>query len=626
MPKLKFARTIRLVFASVLAVVVVIILWYFLSHRRPRTVVPQKEEMIPAEKVERQDGVEHLDFKGDRVIQAKAERHYGGEDGRYVLEGNVEIRELGKEEGEEVVLSGEKVSYDNDWREAYLEGHAKLQYRGLNVESASFTYLNDDEILTTDKAVVFSSRKVSGKAGRMTYSFRQESLRLEQDVELRLVEETESDVPFMIQGDIVTFRRRQRQGVVEGNTSFSFGDSRGRADTLHFELTADEQYARRFSLKGNAQATLIDKGEQAAGSGPSTPTERERHISADEIDLRVFKNMHMIHRVEARNGCQLRFYVAEGRDTGVRSGRMRILFDRKGALREFLAWDDARLEERGGDPEKERFMSGQEIWIGDRGTPWKIKAREGGEARIDSRASEVTARSLTIYPGREILDAAGDVKVILKLRPDEDEAVGFFSSEQPVFGTAQKMRYEEKTNRLQLRENVRMWQSKEILFADRLTALRKTGEITGEGQVRAFLRHLQKSEGAEEEKIEIGGEKMRFIPQQNLLTYEQDCWLKSSKLGLNSERINVLFREESAEIQQIEAQGNVTIAEEFREGRGENALYLLEEETMVLTGNPKVTDKDKGIIEGDKLTFRLGEGRIQVENKDRERSTTVIKS
>ncbi len=626
MTKPNMARTIRVVFASTLVVVIAVILWYFLSHRRPRLVVPQKTEGIPAEKVERQEGVEHLDFKGDRVIQAKAKRHYAGEDGRYFMEGNVEIRELGKEEGEELVLLGDKVSYDKDWTEAFLEGNAKLQYRGLTVESAAFTYLKDDEILTTDKAVVFSSRRVSGKAGRMTYSFRKESLRLEEEVELRLIEETTSDIPFVTRGDIVTFQRRSKLGAVEGNASFSFGKSQGRADTLLFKLTADEQYARSFSLRGNAQATLVDDGEPASGSEYPDRPGRERDISADEIDLRVFKDMHKIDRVEARNDCQLRFYVTEGGDTEVRSGRMRILFDRSGGLQKFFAWDDVRLQERGGEPEKERFISGQEIYIGKKGGLWKIKAPEGGEARIDSRASEVTARSLTLYPRREVLDAEGEVKVILKLRPEEDEAVGFFSSEQPVFGAAQKMRYDEKTDRLQLRENVRMWQGKEILFADLLTAFRKTGEIAGEGHVRTLLHHLQETEGAEKEKIEIGGGQVSFIPQQNLLTYEQACWLKSRKVGLNSERINVLFREKTAEIQQIEAQGKVTIAEELREGRGEKALYFPEQETVVLTGNPKITDREKGVIEGDKLTFRLGEGKIQVENKDRERSTTVIKS
>jgi lipopolysaccharide transport protein LptA len=305
---------------------------------------------------------------------------------------------------------------------------------------------------------------------------------------------------------------------------------------------------------------------------------------------------------------------------------MNVIFDRRGGLREFYARGGARLEERGGDPGNERFISGQEIFIGEKGSPWKIKAGEGGEARIDSPDSVVTARSLGIQPRRKILNAAGDVKVILKPRPEKDESVGFFSNVQPVFGAAQRMRYEEKTNRLLLKENVRMWQGKEILFADQLTALKKTGEIAGEGHVRAFLHHLQKTEGAEEETIEIGGERLSFIPQQHLLTYEQACWLKSRKVGLNSDRISVLFREKTAEIQQIEAHGKVTITEALREGHGEKALYLLEQETVVLTGNPKITDKEKGVIEGDKLTFRLGEGRIQVENKDRERSTTVIKS
>jgi lipopolysaccharide transport protein LptA len=626
MTKPKLARTVRLVFAGVLVAVVAVILWHFLSHRRPRTVVPQKEEVIPAEKVERQDGVEHLDFKGDRVIQAKAKRHYAGEDGRYVLEGDVEIRELGREEGEEILLSGEKVSYDKDWKEAYLEGQAKLQYRGLIVESAAFTYLNDDEILTSDRGVAFSSKKISGEAGRMTYSFREESIRLEQNVELQVVEETESDIPFLVQGDVVTFRRRQRKGTVQGNASFSLGESRGQADSLFFELTADEQNARSFSLKGNAQASLVEEAEKSAGQGDSSVAKRHRDISADVIDLRVFKNMHTIHSVVAKDHCRLNFYTSEGGDTELRAGRIRIFFDRKGGLRELKALDGARLTERGGPSDKERFITGQEIFIGERGSPWKIKAREGGEARIDSPDSEVTAKSLGIQPRREILNAAGDVKVILKPKPGGDESVGFFSSELPVFGAAQRVRFEEKTGRLLLRKDVRMWQGKEIIFADELTALKKTGEFTGEGHVRAFLHYSPKTEGAEEEKIEIGGEKMNFIPQESRLTYEKASWLKSKKIRLNSERIMVRFRENSAEIQFIEAQGNVTIAEDLREGRGDNAIYLLEEETMVLTGNPKVTDKEKGVIEGDKLTFRLGEGRIQVENKDRERSTTVIKS
>jgi lipopolysaccharide transport protein LptA len=624
MTKLKLARVLRLVVALVLLIVIAVILWYFLSHRRPRSSVPSKMEEIPAKKVEQQEGIVHFDFKGDRVIRAKAERHYAGDDGRYYLEGNVEIRDLGKKEGEEIVLFGQKVSYDKDWANVFLEGKAKLQYQGLTVESSAFSYLKDEETLTTDRGVAFSSRRISGKAQKMTYSFRAGSLRLEGEVALELREEAETGTPFVVHGDIVTFLRKWRRGQAEGNVSFSFDLSRGRADSLRFDLNADEQRVRSFFLEGNVQATLVERQEPSPGE--SKATQQEREISADTIDVRVFKDRNKIHKMEARDRCLLKSSTPQGQTTEVRSGRMKIIFDRRGAMREFLAWSAARLVERRPTSEVERSISGEEIFIGEKGKPWKIKAPEGGEARVDSPDSDVTAKSLTIYPRREILAAAGEVKVIVKLRPEEAETVGFFSSEQPVFGAAEKMRYEKKLDRLQLREAVRMWQGKEVLFADQLTVLKKTGEIMAEGNVRAIFSRLPKEEKAAEEKIEIGGAKLSFSPPENLLTFEQDCWLKSKDAGLNSDWIAVLLREKTAEIQQIEAKGNVAITEKLREGKGERALYDLEQETVVLTGNPRIVDKEKGIIEGEKLTFRLGEGRIQVENRDRERSTTVIKS
>ena len=624
MTKLTLARVLRFIVALGLLVVVAVILWYFLSHRRPRSVVPPKKEGIPAKKVERQEGIEHFDFKGDRVIRARAERHYAGDDGRYYLEGNVEVRDLGKGEGEEIVLFGQKVSYDKDWAGVFLEGKAKLQYKGLTVESSAFSYLKTEETLTTDRGAAFSTSKISGKAKKMAYSFREGSLRLEGEVELELCEEAETGAPFVVRGDIVTFLRSRRRGQVEGNASFSFDQSWGRADSLRFELTPDEQRARSFSLKGNVQATLV--GQQEPSPGVLKPAQQEREISADEVDIRAFKDKHQIQKVEARDRCILKSSTPEGRTTEVRSARMRMIFDRREVLRELSAWSAARLVERGPTSELERSISGEEILISTKGKTWKIKAPEGGEARVDSPDSDVTAKSLVLSPRKEILDAAGGVKVIVKLRPEEAETVGFFSSKQPVFGSAEKMRYEKRLDRLQLEEAVRMWQGKEVLFADRLTVLKKTGEIMAEGNVRASFSRLPKEEKAAEEKIEIGGAKLSFSPPQNLLTFEQDCWLKSIDVALNSDRIAVLLREKTAEILQIDAKGKVTITEKLRKGKGERALYDLEEETFVLTGNPTIIDKEKGVIEGEKLTFRLGEGRIQVENKDRERSTTVIKS
>jgi lipopolysaccharide transport protein LptA len=623
MTKLTLARTLRLVIAGMLLVVISVILWYFLSHRRPRAVVPPTQEEIPAEKVERQEGVEHFDFKGERVIRAKAQRHYVGEDGRYYLEGNVEIRDLSRKEGEEIALFGRRVSYDKGWKEVLLEGQAKLQYEGLTVESSAFSYQKKIQLLTSDKGVVFSSRRLSGTAGEMEYSFRLESLLLKGDVEIELRDEARTGTPFTARGDLLTFLRRKERGQFEGKTSFSFDQSRGTADSLRFDLTSDEQHVRSFFLKGNAQAVLIDRQEPAPGE--AEPAGQERQIWADEIDIRPSKDGDWIQKVEARSQCILKSATPEGQTSEMRASQMRIIFDRRGVSREFLASGAAHLVERSPDSEVRRTISGEEILIGTKGKTWEIKAPEGGEARVDSADSDVTAQSLTISTYQETLRASGAVKVIIKLRQEEGETVGFFSNEEPVFGAAEEMRFERNLDRLELSRSVRMWQGKEVLFADQLTALKKTGEITAEGKVRTVFSRPPKDEKGAEEKIEIGGEKMSFSPSENRLTFEQACWFKSKDVKLESERIAVQLAEKTSAVQQITADGNVAITEEIREGKGGKAVYDLDQETVVLTGKPKVIDKQRGVIEGDKLTFRLGEGRIQVENKDRERSTTVIK-
>jgi lipopolysaccharide transport protein LptA len=624
MTKLSLTRMLRLAIALVLLIVTAVIFYYFFSHRRPRSVTAPPTEEMPAQKVEQQEGIEHFDYKGDRVIRAKAKRHYAGEDGRYYLDGNVEIRDLGRKKGEEIALFGQKVSYDKDWADALLEGEAKLQYKGLTAESSSFSYHKNKELLSTEQGVVFSSEKISGKAQKMAYSFKAESMRLEGGVELVLRKEEKSAEPFIVRGDVVTFMRKQKRGTVEGDAFFSFAQSRGWADSLLFILTPDEQSVRGFFLKGNAQAVLVEQKEVKPGE--SKPNGQIREITADEVDVRAHKEKHQLQKVDARGRCILKSAEPEGQKTEVRSDRMKMLFDGQGALKDFSASGKASLVERKPTSEVERTISGEEITLTAKGRTWNIKAPEGGEARVDSPDSDVTAQSVTISPRREVLEAEGGVKVIVKLRREEGERVAFFSRDEPVLSSSQKMRYDKKSERLQLEESVRMWQGKQVLFADRLTVLKKTGELTADGKVRATFSRLPKSEGASEEKIEIGGESLGFSPQKDLLNFEKSCSLLSKEVTLNSDAITVFLKEKTAELRQIEANGSVTFAEKLREGKGEKARYDLDEETIVLTGNPTIIDKEKGVIKGEKLTFRLGEGRIQVENKDRERSTTVIKS
>ncbi len=625
--KMPLTRILRVSVALTLAAVVLVIIWYFLSHRRMPSVVPPKVEEITTEKVERQEGIEHFEYRGERTIQVKAARHFAGDDNSNHLEGNVEIRQIGKEGGEEILLFGQKVSYDKDWTDASIEGQARLKYGRLTVESDFFTYHDSTGILATDKGVRFFSPRLAGTAARMTYSFKDDFLSLEGQVEIRLADDSESPSPFIAAGEVFTYSRPLKTGDARGNVTFSWDQSSGRCEALRFMLTEDEQYVSQVFLTGDVKVDLVEEAAAPTpGKGLLLAAAKTREIKADEVSLRAFLNMHKIHAVEARGRCFLNSAPADGGLLQAWSGEMKFVFDRGGGLREFWAVDRASLTERGKDSELVRLISGKEIFVEGQGDRLSVKATEGGEARIDSPDSEVIAGEITLIPRSERIDAVGDVKVVLKVGAKQPAQTGFFSGGQPVFITAQRMRSDPADKRLIIRGSARMWQGKQILSADELTVWRGSGEISGQGSVRAAFPYVPRKEEKKEERIEVGGKRMGYASESRLLTFDQDAWLKTQKVGLNSDAIIVYLREEKGEIEKIEARGRVMITEGTRQGKGAEALYDLDKETIVLIGNPSLIDKERGTVEGDKLTFHLGDGRILVENKDRERPVTFIKS
>jgi len=319
-------------------------------------------------------------------------------------------------------------------------------------------------------------------------------------------------------------------------------------------------------------------------------------------------------------------HTPDGRPVRARSGEMLFVFDRWGGLREFRALRGANLVERGADGRIARTISGESIIVEGPGDVLRAAAKDGGEARVDSAENEITARTIELAPRTEDIYAAGNVKLLLKARTGARESVGFFSGKQPVMAISGTLSYERQVDRLILSEGARMWQGKQMMSAGEISAQRDTGELRGAGRVQAVFPRVAKKDAGKEERLEVGGENLSFSPKDRLLTCQGGCWLKTQNASLTSDRLDVFMSGDDNAITTIEAGGRVVIVSGHREGRGDKALYDLDKETIDLTGHPSLTDKEKGVIEGDKLTFHLGDGRIQVENRDRERSVTVIKS
>lgn len=624
--KIALARVFRILLVACLLFVIAVTIRYFISHRRPAAVEAIRPKDITEQKVEKQEGIEHYDFKGDRTIRVKAERHYAGSANLYCLEGNVEVREVNREGNKQRIIRGDKVTYDKDWTEVILEGQASLEQEDVVVRAPTLFYRKSPETLSTDRGATFSSTRISGRAQQLLYSLAEESLRLEGDVEIQLRHGPDSPDALILKADVLIYNRLEKRGSAKGNVAFSLEKNHGRAESLEFKLTSDEQQIEKIELKGTVKASLVAEKEVPITEGDLLLAKaREREVEAEEVNLYAFPDEPKMESLEARGNCFMRSVAAPGSLTEIRSEAMKMLFDRQGGLRQFRAWNQARLLEREKDGRLRRLLSGQEILVEGQGEKLVVRAGKSGDALLDSLDSEVMAREIRLFPKREIMEAAEQVKAILKPQPEKGEAVGFFARERPVFIKAQIMRYEQQQNRLFFREDIRMWQDQDMLLAKQMTILKDTGEIVGEGLVRSVFSLRPKKDGDKEERIELGGERMHYSPKANLLTFEQTSWLKTRTASLNAHSLFVSLAEKSADIQTIKARGKVIVADELREGQSEEALYDLAGETVVLTGNPVVTDKEKGVLRGDKLTFHLGDDRILVENKEKERSATVIK-
>ncbi len=186
------------------------------------------------------------------------------------------------------------------------------------------------------------------------------------------------------------------------------------------------------------------------------------------------------------------------------------------------------------------------------------------------------------------------------------------------------MRFSEEEKRFFFMGNTKIWQEDDVLRAGEIMLNAETRKILCIQGVKATVPYKPKDK--EEERVEISSDIMVFKPEENLVSYRENASLRVKDIKLRARSISVYLKEEKGEMKKIVARGNVIIEQNLREGRGEEASYDVDEEIIVLSGNPVLIEKEKGVTRGDKLTFYMADGRIAVENPDRERSKTVIKS
>ena len=624
--KFNFTRLIRISIAVLFFTTLFLIGWNFLTRSKKKAEAPIHTVEITTQRMEKKEKIEHFEVKAGRgYFRVRADKHYMGKDNKYHLEGNVEVVFLKKIEGKDVFIYGDEIIYDQKGNHFLLGGKGRVKFKDLLIESSSLEYDSKREVFRSDKGIKFQSLDFSGSAKKIVYSMKEEKINLIDRIYIKIRTHLETPFPIAIKAERFEYRRERKWGMAKGDVRLTHGKNVARADILKFELFPDGEQIKTLVLEGEANASIAEEEKMfSLGKNSFIPPGTKKEIKADEIRIRGFQGLPQIQRLVATGDCEFKFISSEGRHTLIKAVEIRFLFSREGELEEFCAQEKAMIAEVEEGSEPVRVIEGEFMTTTENTDVLDVSGEKDRKPRLLFKNSEIYASEIIVFLDTRDVELKGEVKAALRLQREGERSIGFFSREQPVFVASQKMRYSEQEKRFHFKERIRMWQGSKSLTAEEVVLDEETNKISCSGGVRSIASNEPKEE--EEQRIEISAQTMYFDPDENLIVYKEKGSLRIDQTNLQSQSIFVHLKGKKGDMESIVAKERVIISLNDRKGHGEEARYDLDNETVVLLGDPVLIDKDKGEIRGDKLTFYMTDGRIVVENKDRERSVTVIKS
>jgi len=605
-------KSARLWIAVALTVVLAAIVFRF-AVRRPGASGPVPEKAVPETgKVDLKEGIRHMEYKNGKAwADVRADRFFLGQDGLNHLEGSVEIVDYGRTDGRVMRMSADEVAYDKDMVHFTISGRVKVSGGDLAFESGFLEYDKNLERYRTDRGGTVTSEHLTGSGRIFEYLEASDEIRLSDGFHLEVREAGAAAGPGDISGESLVYSRTAKEGKVDGRARVTSAGGEGTSDLLTFELSDDE---------GNFKVLTFDKGAKcvlvASGDKPSNLV-----VEAGTVRLRSADGTSRVAGAEARGNCRLTLAAPSDPAGRVEARDVRLAFGEDGSLAGWTAAGGAamNLEQAGGVV---NAFAGETITFSRQTGVLAITAKEGEIARQESDEYRVEAPSITLETGSKTGGASGGVRCLLKPRADGGQA-GFFSRAASLFITSRSMTSSGGERRYRFEGDVRAWQDDGSIQAGELEVLEGTGEVRGRRGVTVILAGAGGGASGGR-RIEAVGAEMAFSPAECLISFTGGGVVKVPGARLTAATLTASLLEGKKEIRDLHAVGGVVVFQGRYEGRGGEARYDPAADTLVLSGNPVLVEKGKDASRGDKLTFRLADGKILIENKGQGRSITVI--
>lgn len=603
-------RFAGLAVAAVLVVLAAAVGIHLLRERggpRPEAVKPPPDDRV----VDLKERVRHEEYRDGKLrTDVRGANFFLGPDGRNHLKGSVEITDYGPA-GEVVSrITADEVVYDTSAVHFGITGRVRVEAGDVVLEGDSFDYDKDNGLFRTASGGAFSSKRMAGRAAEISYSEGADEVRLAGGFRAEFAAAGRDGEKAVLSGDSFLYRRRERRGRAEGRTDFAGSRWRGTARILTFDAAEDESSFKSVAFDGAAEVELA--GNPDRGS-----------IAADWIGLSFVPGASQLSSVQARGKTRLSLSLPEASKSIVRASEALLMFRADGELARWSASGGFRAE-LDGHADESRVLEGESVAFDASTRVLRASGKPGWPAVADSLRARIEASFLVAGPADGDLEASGGVKCLLK-PGEEGRAAGFFSAAKPIFVSGASLVFRGGTKAFSFAGEVQAWQDGEFLLAGELDLFEATGEMRGRGGVAAGMTQAPAA-GISGRRIEVGGEDMSCSAADRVLSFRKKSYVQMPGARLGAETIDAVLGREGRGVDTLTALTSVVVSKGRYEGRGDRAFYEAEADRVSLTGRPVLVDKEGGSSRGDKLTFDLGDGKIQVENEGQGRSTTVVKS
>jgi len=531
------------------------------------------------------------------------------------------------------VLTAESASFNVETKDARLEGGIHVEFPNgafLNTEAGSF--LSKRQAFVSDAPVLYVDGPTFGQAERASYSFDDNSVKLEGNAALRVEDGA------MIVAPQMTYRRDDRRVNFSDGVELTQGPSRLVAPRAVVWLSSSDGPPEKFELTDGVHMTTVVEstgalakiwGERVVSTRDaegqwqlkvrtSGPWVEARFTGGPDYYERTLRTVFLsaviddegIVNMRADDGVCLDEIPVEGPPRSASSESARAWFN-DGQLTDVEL--DGHVEIQSGE------MKG-------RGTRARLVQATGlimlqgdatGRSRValSSDQGEMSCDQAALLDREGKLEARGQVhgelrnaRLLGSTTPAEDG--------EPFRFAGELLEVEDDGDRFSLRDNARIWQGHRLLLADDVVYQNRAQVVAARGHVRVtFPADEMNGPAADDDEVVVDSRSLDYDAQTGTAVFRGSVHYSDAKHSLSANRLAIEL-DERDEISNVEADGAVEIRdrEMGRTLTGQHAVREVAEQIITVTGSPaQLTDPRGNVASGESLTWNQADGTVSID-------------